>query len=90
MFPELSGVCVCVCVCVLQDVCGLMERVSRASGTEKKKRILASFLEQWREAHASLHPADSDTTVKHTTLLLHGQHLSATHTYKHRLAIISC
>ena len=45
------------------DVCGLMERVQKVSGLEKKKRILASFLEKWREEHQRLHPTDADTTV---------------------------
>ena len=45
------------------DVCGLMERVQKVSGLEKKKRILASFLEKWREEHQRLHLTDADTTV---------------------------
>ena len=45
------------------DICNLMERVSNTSGTERKKHILATFVKQWREAHARLHPADADTTV---------------------------
>ncbi|CAI8037333.1 DNA ligase 4, partial [Geodia barretti] len=45
-----------------QDVCGLMERVQKTSGLEKKKRILASFLEKWREEHTRIHPTDSATT----------------------------
>ena len=46
-----------------QDMCSLMERVQKMSGLEKKKRILASFLEKWREEHLRLHPTDADTTV---------------------------
>lgn len=45
------------------DMCGLMERVQKMSGLEKKKRILASFLDKWREEHNRLHPTDADTTV---------------------------
>lgn len=44
------------------DMCGLMERVQKMSGLEKKKRILASFLDKWREEHNRLHPTDADTT----------------------------
>lgn len=50
-----------------QDMCGLMERVQKMSGLEKKKRILASFLEKWREEHLRLHPTDADTTVSTDT-----------------------
>ena len=46
-----------------QDICSLMERVSKTSGTERKKNILATFIKQWREAHTRLHSTDADTTV---------------------------
>ena len=45
------------------DMCSLMERVSKVSGIEKKKKIFGSFLEKWREEHLRLHPTDADTTV---------------------------
>lgn len=45
------------------DLCSLMERVSKVSGLEKKKKIFSSFLEKWREEHLRLHPTDADTTV---------------------------
>ena len=68
-----------------QDVCGLMERVQKTSGLEKKKRILASFLEKWREEHTRIHPTDSATTVRllletaRSTLFLHFLALSCTY-----------
>lgn len=37
------------------DVCALLEKIAGTTGTEKKKRILASFVKSWREAHAKLH-----------------------------------
>ncbi len=45
------------------DLCWLMERVNKASGTERKKAILSTFLGQWREAHGKLHPSDAKTAV---------------------------
>ena len=46
-----------------QDICSLMERLSKTSGMDRKKHILAIFIERWREAHARLHTTDAATTV---------------------------
>ena len=49
-----------------QDICKLMERLSNTSGMDRKKHILATFIERWREAHARLHPTDAATTVSYS------------------------
>ena len=46
------------------DLCSLLEKISATSGTDKKKKILKTFVEQWRGAHNRLHPTDADTTVR--------------------------
>lgn len=45
------------------DLCYLLEKISNTSGTEKKKKILSTFLTSWREAHRKLHK-DSPKTVR--------------------------
>ena len=37
------------------DLCALLEKIARKTGTEKKKKILESFVNSWRETHAKLH-----------------------------------
>lgn len=37
------------------DLCSLLEKIADTSGTEKKKKILATFVSSWREAHGKLH-----------------------------------
>lgn len=49
-----------------QDICKLMERLSNTSGMDRKKHILATFIERWREAHGRLHPTDAATTVSYS------------------------
>lgn len=39
------------------DLCSLLEKIAVTSGTEKKKKILATFVSSWREAHGKLHGA---------------------------------
>eukprot|EP00731_Ephydatia_muelleri_P008064 Em0004g402a len=48
------------------DLCALMEKIHKTQGTDKKKKILSSFIERWRETHARLHHTDSATTVRTT------------------------
>ena len=36
------------------DLCALMEKIHKTQGTDKKKTILSSFIERWRETHARL------------------------------------
>lgn len=45
----------------------MLERISKTTGTERKKRLLNSFIDQWRQAHKKLHPTDADTTVCNKT-----------------------
>ena len=37
------------------DFCSLLEKISATKGNDKKKKLLSVFIEQWREAHDSLH-----------------------------------
>ena len=53
------------------DLCALLEKVGSTSGTDKKKRIFKTFVDQWRDAHTRLHPTDAATTVSSSSLLLH-------------------
>ena len=39
------------------DLCSLLEKIANTSGTEKKKKILTTFVISWREAHGKLHGA---------------------------------
>ena len=41
------------------DLCALMEKIHKTQGTDKKKTILSSFIERWRETHARLHHTDA-------------------------------
>ena len=45
------------------DLCSLMEKIHKTQGTDRKKKILSSFIDRWRESHARLHPTDAATTV---------------------------
>ena len=59
------------------DFCSLLERVSTSRGTEKKKKLLSTFLEQWRSAHRALHGGDTASAVsavKHSRRALLVQH----------------
>ena len=58
------------------DFCSLLERVSTSRGTEKKKKLLSTFLEQWRSAHRALHGGDTASAVsavKHSRRVLRPQ-----------------
>ncbi len=37
------------------DLCLLLEKIADTPGTEKKKKILTTFVSSWREAHGKLH-----------------------------------
>eukprot|EP00731_Ephydatia_muelleri_P008274 Em0004g612a len=45
------------------DLCTLMEKIHKTQGTDKKKKILSSFIERWRETHARLYYTDAATTT---------------------------
>ena len=42
------------------EMCGLLEKVSKTQGNDKKKRILKDFTEKWRESHNTLHGDKKD------------------------------
>lgn len=42
------------------ELCGLLEKVSKTQGNDKKKRILKDFIEKWRESHNTLHKDKKD------------------------------
>ena len=44
------------------DLCCLLEKIADTSGTEKKKKILLTFISSWRETHRKLH-RDASKTV---------------------------
>ena len=44
------------------DLCCLLEKIADTSGTEKKKKILSTFISSWRETHRKLH-RDASKTV---------------------------
>ncbi|XP_064401547.1 DNA ligase 4-like isoform X2 [Halichondria panicea] len=44
-------------------MCSLMEKINNTSGTDRKKRILKSFVDKWREAHNKLHSTQAATTT---------------------------
>ncbi len=48
---------------LFQDLCKLLDKIDKTKGTDNKKKLFATFLGQWREAHKRLHPSDADSTV---------------------------
>eukprot|EP00731_Ephydatia_muelleri_P038754 Em0893g2a len=48
------------------DLCALMEKIHKTQGTDKKKTILSSFIERWRETHARLHHTDAVRSTRQT------------------------
>ena len=60
------------------DLCALMEKIHKTQGTDKKKKILSSFIERWRETRSrqtashqrghdsSYHGADVDGDWTHS------------------------
>lgn len=43
------------------ELCGLLEKISKTHGNEKKKGVLGKFVEKWREFHQELHKDNPDT-----------------------------
>ena len=37
------------------DICSLLEKIHGTKGTDKKKSILRSFIQSWRETHNKIH-----------------------------------
>eukprot|EP00731_Ephydatia_muelleri_P008408 Em0004g746a len=55
----------------VHDLCALMEKIHKTQGTDKKKKILSSFIERWRASHqrghdGSYHGADVDGDWTHS------------------------
>ena len=45
------------------ELCGLLEKISKTQGNDKKKRILKDFIDHWRQSHDSLHGRGKDTVI---------------------------
>lgn len=52
------------------DFCSLLENISGISGTEKKKKILITFLNSWREVHGKLHGSSKTVEYKFCSVTL--------------------
>ena len=49
-----------------QDFCGLLEKINKVKGTDKKRKLFTTFLKQWRQVHKRLHPSsDANPSVSH-------------------------
>ncbi|KAL4236518.1 DNA ligase (ATP) [Mactra antiquata] len=44
------------------ELCGLLEKIAKTQGNDKKKRILKDFIDQWRQSHKILHENEKETT----------------------------
>lgn len=40
------------------ELCGLLERIEKTQGNDKKKRVLKGFVDKWREFHKEIHNDD--------------------------------
>ena len=45
------------------ELCGLLEKLSKTQGNEKKKKILENFIDHWRKLHNEVHKDDASKTV---------------------------
>jgi hypothetical protein len=45
------------------ELCGLLEKLSKTQGNDKKKKVLKDFVDHWRKLHNEVHKDDADTTV---------------------------
>lgn len=43
------------------ELCGLLEKISKTQGNDKKKRILKDFIDKWRDYHENLHKDNKET-----------------------------
>ena len=46
------------------ELCGLLEKLSKTQGNDKKKRVLRDFVDLWRRLHSEVHADDADITVR--------------------------
>ncbi|XP_005097120.1 DNA ligase 4 [Aplysia californica] len=44
------------------ELCGLLERIQKMQGNEKKRRVLRDFVEKWRQFHDEVHKDSPNTT----------------------------
>ncbi|KAL3869402.1 hypothetical protein ACJMK2_042087 [Sinanodonta woodiana] len=44
------------------ELCGLLEKIWKTQGNDKKKRILKDFIDHWRQSHETLHKGNNETT----------------------------
>jgi hypothetical protein len=47
------------------ELCGLLEKISKIHGNDKKKVMLGKFVETWRNFHKDLHKENPDTVSFH-------------------------
>jgi alpha-L-arabinofuranosidase len=47
------------------ELCGLLEKISKTQGNDKKKRILKDFIDKWREYHDKLHKGKKDLVCRY-------------------------
>lgn len=45
-------------------ICVLLEKIRNAQGTEKKKKILKTFVDSWRDTHKSLYGSAETVSIK--------------------------
>ena len=43
------------------ELCGLLEKISKTTGNDKKKKVLKDFVQKWRDFHDELHSKSNDT-----------------------------
>ncbi|GFN81474.1 DNA ligase [Plakobranchus ocellatus] len=44
------------------ELCGLLEKIQKTQGNDKKKRVLKDFVDKWRDFHTKVHKDDSADT----------------------------
>ncbi|KAK3794568.1 hypothetical protein RRG08_003717 [Elysia crispata] len=42
------------------ELCGLLEKIEKTHGNDKKKHVLKGFVDKWREFHAEIHKDDGE------------------------------
>ncbi|CAD5123713.1 DgyrCDS12032 [Dimorphilus gyrociliatus] len=50
-----------IAIVPFEELAGLLEKISRKSGTETKKDLLRLFFEKWRASHQKIHEDDKDS-----------------------------
>lgn len=61
---ESTDTTVCVASKVsFTELTGLLEKLSKTQGNDKKKKLLKDFVNRWREVHTQLHKDDPETVI---------------------------